>query len=72
MTNNLRQWEQQMRWKRQGRSWIEPPTSQSSTLPSNSMVKLRPLGNSLSSGEYFQPFMIWSVFKIKERFGLDD
>jgi hypothetical protein len=71
MTNNIRQWENQMRWKRQGRSWIKPP-SQQEKLNDNPNIKLRPLGNSFSSLQYVQPFIIWTTCKIREHFRLDE
>lgn len=65
---NLRQWERQMKMKRQGRTWIESPPQEIQNIP---CIKLRPLGNCLSSTQYIQPFMIWATIKIQERFGID-
>jgi hypothetical protein len=62
-------WERQMKLRRQGKSWIEPPSKQEK-LNNILSVKLRPLGNSLSSLQYVQPFMIFAIYRIRYRFGV--
>lgn len=62
-------WERQMKLRRQGKSWTESPKQEklNKNIPS---VKLRPLGNSLSSLQYVQPFMIFAIYRIRYRFGV--
>lgn len=67
--SNIRQWERRMEWQRQGRSWTELPKE---TKITESQISIRPIGNSISSLQYTQPFLIWAVHEFRERFGINE
>ena len=64
-------WERQMQWKRGGRSWIELPPQEEINIPRHP-ITIRQLGSCFSSLSYRQPLLIWTIYKIRERFGLDE
>ncbi len=62
----MRHWENQMRYRREGRGWRELPSTKEPIPRLPVAVKIGP---AISSLQATQPFLIWAICKFRDYYG---